>query len=61
MHLPKEVTVEVQAGGEAAAEAQVEFRPTGALEGRTLTLLIAHGDRSFTVTVTGTTGSVSVQ
>lgn len=61
VRLPKEVTVDVQAGGEPAAEPQVVFRPTGALEGRTLTLVLADRDRSHTVTVTGTTGAVSVQ
>ena len=61
VRIPKEVTVDVQAGGEAAAEAQVVFRPTGALEGRTLQLVIAGRDHSHTITVTGTTGAVSVE
>ena len=61
VRLPKEVSVDVQAGGQTAAEPRVVFKPTGALEGRTLRLVLAGRDRSYTITVTGTTGSISVE
>ena len=60
-HLPSGVTIDVQVGGESAPESQVVFRPTGSLEGRTTTLVLANKERSQSVTITGTTGAVSVQ
>jgi prepilin-type N-terminal cleavage/methylation domain-containing protein len=61
VRLPKEVTVDVQAGGQSAAEPQVVFRPTGALEGRTMQLIVTGRDQAHTITITGTTGSVTVE
>ena len=61
VRLPKEVAVEIEAGGEALAEPRAVFRPTGALEGRTLQFVLTGRNRSHTITVTGTTGSVSVE
>jgi hypothetical protein len=59
--LPKDVTVDVQVGGESAPESRVVFRPTGSLDGRTTTLVLAGKEQSQSVTITGTTGAVSVQ
>ena len=61
LRLPSGVTVEVDVGGEPAPEPRIVFRPTGGLEGRTTTLVLADRGRSNTITVTGTTGAVSVQ
>ena len=60
-HLPSGVTVDVRVGGESAPESQVVFRPSGSLDGRTTTLVLANQERSQSVTITGTTGAVSVQ
>jgi Tfp pilus assembly protein FimT len=59
--LPSGVTVDVQVGGESAPESRVIFRPTGSLEGRTTTFVLANKEKSQSVTVTGTTGALSVQ
>ena len=59
--LPSGVTVDVQVGGKSAPEPQIVFRPTGSLEGRTTTLVLANKERSQAVTITGTTGALSVQ
>ena len=61
VHLPSSVSVALEQGGEPAAQAQFVFRPTGALEGRTVSLVLEDHDRRHTVTVMGTTGAVSVQ
>ena len=59
--LPTGVTVDVEVGGESAPESRIVFRPTGSLEGRTTTLVLANKEKSQRVTITGTTGSMSVQ
>ena len=61
VRLPSSVTLEVQVGGAASSERQLVFRPTGSLVGRTVTLVLADRDKQQAVTVTGTTGFVSVQ
>ncbi len=61
VRLPSGVTVDVQVGGKSAPETQVVFRPTGSLEGRTTTLVLANKETSQVVTITGTTGALSVQ
>ena len=61
VRLPSSVTVEMEVGGEPAAEAALVFRPTGSLNGRTVSLTLADRDKRHTITVTGITGSVSVQ
>ena len=61
VRLPSSVTVELQIGGAPSSETQFVFRPTGALVGRTVSLILADRDRRHTITVSGTTGSVSVQ
>ena len=61
VRLPSSVTVEMEVGGEPAPGAALVFRPTGSLNGRTVTLTLADRDKRHTITVTGITGSVSVQ
>ena len=61
VRLPPSVTLELQIGGEVSSERQLVFRPTGSLVGRSVTLILADRDKQETVTVTGTTGFVSVQ
>ena len=61
VRLPSSVTVELQVGGDVSSETQFVFRPTGALQGRTVSLVLSDRDRQHIITVTGTTGSVSVQ
>jgi len=61
VRLPSSVTVEMEVGGELAAETALVFRPTGALTGRTVSLTLADRDKRHIITVTGITGSVSVQ
>ena len=61
VRLPSSVTIELQTGGEPSQETQFVFRPTGALVGRTVSLVLVDRDDRHTITVTGTTGSVSVE
>lgn len=61
VRLPRAVTVKLLVGGQPAQETQFVFRPTGALVGRTISLVLANQDKRHTITVTGTTGAVSVQ
>ena len=61
VRLPPAVTVELLVGGQPAQEGQFVFRPTGALVGRTISLVLANQNKRHTITVTGTTGAVSVQ
>jgi prepilin-type N-terminal cleavage/methylation domain-containing protein len=59
--IPSSVSIEVQNGGEPAQDSQLVFRPTGALNGRTTTLVISCQGKQQTITVTGITGAISVQ
>ncbi len=52
VELPRTVTLEIQVGGKPAPETQVVLRPTGALTGRTVTLVFSDRHKSHTVTVT---------
>ena len=61
VQLPSAVTLAFETGGEPASESRVVFRPTGALNGRTVSLILADRDREQTITVTGTTGAISLQ
>jgi prepilin-type N-terminal cleavage/methylation domain-containing protein len=61
VRLPQSVTVTLTVGGQPAADSRVVFRPTGSLAGRTATLVLADKERTYTVTITGTTGSVSIE
>ena len=61
VHLPSSVSVEILVAGQPATETQLVFRPTGSLIGRTVSLVLADHRTQHTITVTGTTGAVSVQ
>lgn len=61
VRLPSSVTVTLLIGGEPAAETQFVFRPTGALAGRTVSVVIADQQKQQAITVIGTTGAVMVQ
>ncbi len=61
VHLPSSVTIDVTVGGQSSPEMRVIFRPTGALEGRTTSLVLAEQGKHQTITVTGATGAVTVQ
>ena len=61
VRLPSSVTLDVQVGGASSPETQLVFRPTGSLTGRTVSLVLADRDKVYSITVTGTTGAVSVK
>jgi Tfp pilus assembly protein FimT len=61
VRLPSAVTLAFEIGGEPSAEGRIIFRPTGALNGRTVSLILADRDREQAITVTGTTGAISLQ
>ena len=61
VHLPSSVTVELQVGGQPAAGTSVVFTPSGALSGRSASLIVADHQKRRTITVTGITGAVIVQ
>ena len=61
VRLPSGISAEVQVGGAAAAEQQVAFRTSGALTGRTASLVLSDGKKRSTITVTGATGAITVQ
>lgn len=61
VRLPKAVTVTLAIGGETAAESRIVFRPNGGLGGRSVSMTLADARDERTITVTGTTGAVSLQ
>ena len=61
VRLPSSVTVQVMVGGQPATHTQFVFRSSGSLNGRSVTLVLADHERQHTITINGTTGSVSVQ
>lgn len=61
VRLPSSVSIEVLVGEEPATETRLVFRPTGSLIGRTTSLVLADRRSQHTITVTGTTGAVSIQ
>ena len=61
VRLPSSVTLELQSGGQPSSKTQFVFRPTGSLLGRTVSLILSDHEKRYTITVTGSTGSVSVQ
>ena len=61
VRLPSSVTVELQSKGQPSSEAQFVFRPTGSLLGRTVSLVLSDHEKRYTVTITGSTGAISVQ
>ena len=61
VRLPSSIRVDLEVGGEPSAEAQLVFRPTGSLTGRTTSLVLADDEHEQTILITGPTGAVSVQ
>jgi Tfp pilus assembly protein FimT len=61
VRVPSSVTLEVQVGGEPAAETQLVFRPTGSLAGRSVSLVLSDREKQHTITVAAATGAISVE
>ena len=61
VRLPQSVTITLTVGGQPVGDSRVVFRPTGSLTGRTATLVLSDKERAYTVSITGTTGSVSLE
>ena len=61
VRLPSSATVSVLVGGEGSTQTQFVFRPSGSLEGRTVSVVLADQEHRYTVTVSGATGAVSVE
>ena len=61
VRLPTSVSVEMEVGGQTIKDMEFSFRPSGALTGRSVSLVLADGQKQQTVVVTGTTGAVAVQ
>ena len=60
VRFPLSVTVDLQIGGQPASDNKVIFRATGALTGRSAVLTFADKERQNTITISGTTGAISV-
>lgn len=60
VRVPKGVTVSLEIGGASSSATELVFQPTGALSGRTTTILLAEGIRQHRITVTGATGAITV-
>jgi len=61
VRLPSSVTLKLQSGGQPSSETQFVFRPTGSLLGRTVSLVLSDHDKRYTITVSGSTGAVSIE
>ena len=62
VRLPSSVTVELKSGGQPSTEEQFVFRPAGSLLGRSVSLILSDDhEKRHTITVSGSTGAVSVQ
>ncbi len=61
VHLPASMKVEVEMGGQPAPQAQLVFRATGSLTGRTSSIILEDNHKQRTITVTGPTGAISLQ
>jgi hypothetical protein len=48
-------------GGSPSPESQFVFRPSGALTGRSVSLVLSNSENRHTITVTGATGAINVQ
>ena len=58
VRLPSSVTVTLEMVGEPVTQTQIVFRPTGALEGRSVSLVLEDRGRRHVVAVAATTGAV---
>jgi prepilin-type N-terminal cleavage/methylation domain-containing protein len=64
VRLSSSVDIAVQAAdqsGQSGGSSRIVFQPTGALAGRSVSLVLSNGTRSQTLTVTAATGSISIQ
>ena len=61
VRLPSSSEIAIEVGGSPSAQTRFVFRPTGSLEGRTVSLALTDQERRHTVTVTAATGAVSVE
>ena len=59
--LPPGLTAELQIGGQPSQETRFVFRTSGSLLGRTVSLILSDHDKRHSITVTASTGSVSVE
>ena len=60
VRFPSSVSIAVEVAGEPSAENQLVFRPSGSLASRTTSLVLADGQHRHVITVTGTTGAITV-
>lgn len=60
VRLPKGVSLEVQVAGKPAESPEVAFRSTGALTGRSVSLILSDQKKQATITVTASTGAITV-
>ncbi len=58
VRIPSSVEVDVESGGQPVPESKFTFRTNGALDGRSITLLLKDDEKEHTITVTGSTGAV---
>ena len=58
---PSSVTVEMQEAGQPAPADALVFQPSGALTGRSVTLVLANRAKRRSITVTGITGAITIE
>ena len=61
LRLPSNLSVELTAGGEPSSDGSLTFRPSGALVGRSVTVVLGDGRRERAILVTAATGAVVLQ
>ncbi len=61
LQLPSSVHLALKVAGQEAKNPQIAFRPNGSLNGRTAEIAVSESDKQMVITVTGSTGAISVQ
>src|SRR3989338_4262402 len=61
LRLPSNLSVELTAGGEPSSDGSLTFRPSGALVGRSVTVVLGDGRRERAGRSTAATGAVVLQ
>lgn len=61
VRLPSSVGIELRVGGAPSAEEQFTFRPTGSLTGRTVSLILSDQETQHVITVTASTGAMTLE
>jgi len=61
VHLSSSVSLTIESGGQPSAQTRLVFHPTGSLEGRSVSLVLANREKQQTIVVTASTGAVLVQ